>query len=133
VIYLTAYITAAQFSSITGVTWQEAGETGSSSTTIRDDAIDKAQLQFEKEISDTFEADDTDYEIAQECVAFLAAHLVATRKQSLFGSGEINYYYLNEYRRLKKLIKTTEEDKPLRIFDAKFSTVEVEERYDEEP
>jgi len=130
---MTNYITAAEFTTITGISWEEAGETGSGSTTLRDAAITEAQVEFEKETQDTFSSEDSDWDLIQRALAFLAAHYLGTAKQRLFGEGNVNYYYLNEYRRLKKLIKTTEEDKPLRIFDAKFSTVEVEERYDETP
>lgn len=133
---MTNYITAAEFTSITGVTAAEAGESGPASTTIRDAEITKAQLEFEKDVGRSFAGTETDYITAQEAVAWMTAHRLAVRKYGLLAETEAVQLHKSEYLRLLRLLKTSEtkdEKTEQRIFEGKIDTVEVEERYNESP
>lgn len=96
-------ITAAEFTELTGVSGDEVGEQPNS-TRIRDASITKAQIEFFRDASRTFVSTDADYAIAQEAVAYLSAHKIATKKMALVGEEMRVSPYLHEYKRLLGLV-----------------------------
>ena len=100
---MTNYVTAREFSEITGVTADEVGEELNSGR-IRDNAITKAQLEFNRDVGRTFASTDTDYSLAQEAVSYLAAHKLATQRTGLITEKERTSPYYLEYKRLLGLI-----------------------------
>lgn len=131
---MTNYITAAEFTSVTGVTWEEAGENGSSSTTIRDTRITEAQKEFETEVQKTFDGTENDYALAQRAVAFLSAHLLRMRQVKIVPSSkeeleEASSVYYYEYQRLVRLMKEGEtadiKDSEQPVWTGGFETVQM--------
>lgn len=100
---LVNIIDANDFLELTGISAEEVGEE-SNSTTIRDNAITKAQIEFFRDAGRTFVSTDSDYTIAQEAVAFLAAHKIATHKMALVGEETRISPYYEEYKRLLRLV-----------------------------
>lgn len=106
---MSVAVTAEEFTEITGVTAEQAGEANSSATAIRDAKIVKAILEFEKDAGRAFDSAEDDYGTAQESAAFLAAHLLMVSQQPLtFADGQYSVF-LAEYKRKLKLLKTTHE------------------------
>ena len=102
---LASIITAGQFTEITGVTPEEVGEEENSGR-IRDNKIAKAQLEFFRDAGREFVSTDPDYTLAQEAIAYLTAHKIATLKRPLVANTNEEprspYYY--EYKRILNTI-----------------------------
>ena len=125
---MTLALTAAQLESITDMTWEEAGESSALSTTKRDAKIAKALVQFGSDSGRAlinWDAADTDYDTAQEAVAWLTLHLIQFIKLPRSVEGEITTPSLNEYKRLVKLLKTGSTTYKKRIFTGKVTTAET--------
>lgn len=125
------YITAAEFTEFTGVTAEEC-EATVSATGARVSRISEAQIEFERELSKTFDGSEDDYELIQRAVSFLAAHLFRLRKMELVPSSpegiqQVSSVYLHEYKRIVNILKQghRQDDKPL--FTAGFKTVTEED------
>lgn len=102
------YITAAQFTEITGVTAGQCGETGTG-TTIRDKAITRAQAETLKDLDiKAFTGSETDYDTVQTAIAFLAAHKISIKNYPLSMTGPITSPFKQEYKDQIKLMKTTQ-------------------------
>lgn len=116
---MTNYVTASGFSVITGIGWEEAGESGATVTTVRDDRITEAQTQFNAELHKTFSGSESDYTLVQRAVSFLAAHLIRLRKIDVVpnSSEEVvsSSPYLKEYKRMIELLRQSRPtgDKPV--------------------
>ena len=100
---MTSIITAGQFSEITGITADEVGEEPNSGR-LRDNAIGKAQIEFFRDAGRTFVVTDDDYTLAQEAIAYLAAHKLSTQKMGLVSEEQRVSPFYNEYKRLLGLI-----------------------------
>ena len=125
------YITAQQFTEITGITAEQVEATGSE-TLFRDDRIAEAQGEFERDIQREFDGSEADYALVQRAVAFLTAHIFRLRKLELEPTTSADNQsvspYLTEYRRLKNLImqsRDVESTKP--IFGGGFATLDTED------
>jgi hypothetical protein len=134
---MTNYITAAEFTAITSVTWEQAGEVNSISTTIRDAKVTRAQREFEKEVTRIFTGAESDYDLAQEAVAFLAAHLIALRDLPLVSDTAHISPFLNEYKRKVALLKSSQTAYQEKIWEPSFVIIDVnddanENRYAQE-
>jgi hypothetical protein len=132
---MTNYITAQQFTDMTGITSSEVEATGSE-TVFRDSRITQAQSEFERDIQKTFTGAETDYALAQRAIAFLAAHLFRISRIELEPSTDANVQsvspYLTEYRRLKSLVMNSKSEDTKPIFGGGFSTlatVDLENKY----
>lgn len=129
------YITAAQFTTFTGVTANEV-EITTSATGARVSRVTEAQLQFEAELNKTFAGTEDDYALVQRAVAFLAAHLFRLRTTELVpstaeGIGQSPSTYLREYKRIVNILKEgrREDDKPM--FTGGFESVTEEDLGDD--
>ncbi len=126
------YITAAEFTIMTQVTGEQCGEVGAG-TTKRDAEITKAQVEFEREIRNTFDGTEVDYSTGQEALAFLVAHRFAIKNMPLVTDSPMTSPYLKEYTRLVKLLKKTETTVRDRIWSPTMGTTEtsatVDDRY----
>ena len=114
------YVTSSGFTTITGIGWQEAGESASTQTTARDNRITEAQTQFELELDKTFSGSESDYTLAQRAVSFLAAHLIRLQRLEIIpaspeASQNVSSPYLQEYKRLVALLRQARptDDKPV--------------------
>jgi len=121
---MTNYITAAQFTSITNVTWAEAGEESAASTTIRDAKITKAQSEFILDVEREYDGTENDYELAQEAIAFLTSHRISIANSPNISEGIMSYPHKKEYERILKLLKTSEV-RSMATFDGTMSTVTI--------
>jgi len=128
---MTNYITAQEFTSITGITGEEIGEIGSDGA-IRDARITESQVQFETELNRSFSGTEDDYTLAQRAVAYLAAHNVWLQKVQFVPttSAEMRYNqspYIMEYRRVMKILRegrrVDTDDRP--IFMGSMDTIET--------
>ena len=108
------YITAAEFTSKTGISGSEVGDTGVL-TTYRDAMITRAQKETLREISETSVDITNDiYVLVQDAIAELAAHLFYMKRQPIVVEGIVTSPHKKEYERLIKLItsgKTSHEPK----------------------
>lgn len=123
------YITGAQFTEITGVTGSQCGE-AEASTTIRDAQIAKAQVRVLKELNKaSFAGTETDYNLVQEAIAFLAAHKMSIRNQPLSLTSELMSPFKVEYKELLRVLKTTEEeiDYPILPASGGFDSVTIDD------
>lgn len=124
------YITALQFTEITGITAQQVEATGSE-TLFRDDRIAEAQAEFERDIQKTFSGTETDYALAQRAIAFLTGHLFHIRKLELEPTSDVNAQsvspWITEYRRLKNLIMRSKAEDTKPIFGGGFNVVATED------
>jgi len=123
---MTNYITEQVFTDITGVSGEEVGEMGADNT-IREGAITKAQLEFEKDVMKKFDGTEEDYALAQKAVAFLAAHNIHMKKRPLVAEGIITSPYLKEYQRTLKLLKTSQAEDSPPTFTAGYDIVRSDE------
>lgn len=105
---MTNYITAQDFTDITGVTADQCGEV-TNATEIRDNAITKAQAEVLKEVDKTsYAITDADYGLIQEAIAWLAAHKISMRGQPLSITTLQHSPFKEEYKRVIVLIKKGE-------------------------
>ncbi len=105
---MTNYITAQDFTDITGVTADQCGEV-SGATEIRDNAITKAQVEVLREVDKTsYASTETEYELVKEAIAWLAAHKISMRNQPLSITGLQHSPFKEEYKRVIILIKKGE-------------------------
>ena len=123
------YITAAEFSSKTGVSGSECGDV-SPSTTNRDAKITKAQKETLREISETAVLDTADiYVMVQDAIAELTAHLFFIKRQPLVVEGILTSPHKTEYKRLIDLIVKgkTSHDPNITLTVDSFDTVTTED------
>jgi len=133
---MTVSVTAIEMTDITGMTAEQAGEVGSDAA-IRDRFVVKASRQFEKDVERTFTGTEDDYEDAKDAVAFLAAYLISRTLLPAVSEGGYRSSYLDEYRRLLKLLKggktdTGEETKYFGGHVETSETVDLSENYQED-
>jgi len=125
------YITAAEFTTFTGITANEV-EATVSATGARVSRITEAQLQFETEVDKIFDGTEDDYVLAQRAIAFLAAHLFRLRGIEVIPNSpetiaNISSPYLQEYKRIISLLKKgrREDDQPM--FTGGFKSITEED------
>lgn len=125
---MTNYITSTGFTTITGIGWQEAGESASNQTAARDDRITEAQTQFEHELDKTFDGSEDDYTLVQRAVSFLAAHLIRLQRLEVIPStpetsSNVSSPYLQEYKRLVALLRQAKPTDEKPVFHGMMDTI----------
>lgn len=123
------YITPQQFTTITGVTAEQCGEEGSSSS-IRTEAITKAQVDTLKDLNVTsFDASETDYGSVQTAIAYLAAHKISLRNLPLVMATDTKSAFKEEYKEQIRLLKTLESNnkEPILPADGGFDVITMDD------